>query len=108
MASMARRLLTDPLALFHGNALYPYGETLAFSEPLLVPSLLGLPGFVWGNPVLTYNLLLLALWPLNGVAMAWAAHLLARPRTRAGLAGAAFSGSPPSSAIHPGAQHLLP
>lgn len=94
MASMARRLLTEPWALFHGNAFYPFGESLAFSEPLVIPSLLGLPGFVWGNPVLTYNLLLLALWPLNGVAMAWVAHRLTESRPAAWLAGAVFCLSP--------------
>ncbi len=94
MASMARRLLSSPLELFDGNAFYPYGETLAFSEPLLVPTLLGLPGFVWGNPVLTYNLLLLALWPLDGVAMAWVAHRLTRSWPAAWLAGAVFCLSP--------------
>jgi Interleukin-like EMT inducer len=107
MATMARRLLADPSALFHGNALYPYGETLAFSEPLLVPSLLGLAGFVWGNPVLTYNLLLLALWPLNGVAMAWTAHRLTGSRAGAWLAGAVFCLSPYFTEYHVEFQMLL-
>ena len=74
MASMARRLLSHPLTLFHGTAFYPNGESLAYTEPLLPPSLLGLPGLLWGDPILTYNLLLLTLWPLNGLAMAWVAH----------------------------------
>jgi hypothetical protein len=91
---MARRLLTDPLALFQGNAFYPNGEGLAYTELLLPPSLLGLVGFVWGNPILTYNLLLLTLWPLNGVAMAWVAHALTGSRPAAWLAGAVFCLSP--------------
>jgi len=107
MATMARRLLTDPLALFHGNALYPYGETLAFSEPLLAPSLLGLAGFVWGNPVLTYNLLLLALWPLNGVAMVWVAHRLTGSWAGAWIAGAVFCLSPYFTEYHLEFQMLL-
>ena len=94
MTSMARRLVTEPLHLFHGNAFYPSGSSLAYSELLLPPTLLGLPGFLWGNPILTYNLLLLALWPLNGLAIAWAAHRLTRSWTGAWLAGAVFCLSP--------------
>src|SRR5437899_130954 len=94
MASMARRLLSHPLTLFHGNAFYPNGESLAYTEPLLPPSLLGLPGFLWGDPILTYNLLLLTLWPLNGLAMAWVAHGVTGSRPAAGLAAAVFCLSP--------------
>jgi Interleukin-like EMT inducer len=94
MASVARRLFTEPLAFAHANAFYPFGESLAFSELLLLPSLLGAPGFLWGNPILTYNLLLLGLWPLNGTAMAWVAHRLTGSRSAAWLAGAAFCLSP--------------
>ena len=46
MASIARRLVSEPLALFHGNAFYPNGASLAYTEFLLPPSLLGLPGFL--------------------------------------------------------------
>ncbi len=100
MGSMVRRLAADPLrllrplALFDGTAYYPYGLTLAFSEPLLAPAVLGAPGFLWGSPVLTYNLLVLLLWPLNGVAMAWAAHELTGSRRAAWLAGVVFCLSP--------------
>ncbi len=94
MASIARRLISHPLDLFHGDVFYPYGLTLAYSELLLPPALLGLPGFVWGNPILTYNLLLLALWPLNGLAMAWVAYAVTRSRPAAWLAGTVFCLSP--------------
>jgi hypothetical protein len=91
MGSIARRLVTHPLALFDGSAYYPYGLTLAFSDPLVLPALIGFPGFVWGDPVLTYNLLVLLLWPLNGVVMAWAANELTGSWRAAWLAGAAFA-----------------
>jgi Interleukin-like EMT inducer len=94
MASLARRLFNHPLTLFHGNAFYPNGESLAYTEPLLVPTLIGLPGFLWGNPILTYNLLLLFLWPLNGLAMACVAHALTGSRPAAFLAGTVFCLSP--------------
>jgi hypothetical protein len=100
MVSMARWLAQGPLHLFDGNAFYPYSESLAFSEPLLVPAVLGLPGFVWGNPVLTYNLLVLLFWPVNGVAMAWAAHSLTGSRGAAWLAGAVFCLSPYFTEYH--------
>lgn len=94
MASMARWLVAGPWTLFDGNAFYPYGESLAFSEPLILPAILGLPGFVWGNPILTYNMLILLLWPLNGLAMAWGAYELTGSRRGAWVAGAVFSVSP--------------
>jgi hypothetical protein len=100
MASQARKLLTDPLNLFQGDTLYPYGESHAFTDVLMVPSLLGLPGFVWGNPILTYNLLLLGLWPLNGVTMAWAAYRLTGSRWGAGVAGAVLCLSPYFTEYH--------
>ena len=100
MGSMARRLLHAPGSLFHGSAFYPHGLSLAFSEILLVPTLLGFPGFVAGSPVLTYNLLVLLFWPMNGVAMAWAAHELTSSRSAAWLAGAVFCLSPYFTEYH--------
>ena len=100
MTSIARRLLAHPLTLFHGDAFYPFGLSLVFNERLIPQALLGLPGFVWGNPVLTYNLLLLALMPLNGLAMAWAAHALTGSRSAATMAGAVFSLSPYFTIYH--------
>jgi len=94
MASAARRLLHAPSFFFDTNTFYPHGLTFAFSEILLVPALLGFPGWVAGNPILTYNLLVLLLWPVNGVAMAWAARELTGSRTAAWLAGAVFCLSP--------------
>jgi hypothetical protein len=94
MASMARWVAAGPWRLFDGSAFYPYGKSLAFSEPLLLPALVGFPGFVWGSPALTYNLLILLLWPVNGVAMAWAAWEVTGSRLGAWLAGAVFCLSP--------------
>ena len=36
-------LTTRPALLFHGNAFYPFGNTLSFAEPLLVPALVAGP-----------------------------------------------------------------
>ncbi len=70
MATNSRQILSNPLLLFHGNSFYPYGSTKAFSEVLIVPSLVSLPVFLLsGNPVLSYNVTLLLLWSLSGLAM---------------------------------------
>ena len=54
------QLPRDPLDLFDGNIFYPAKHTLAFSEPLIVPALLGYPiRLLGGSPVLVHNLLLL-------------------------------------------------
>lgn len=72
---IAHQLPRDPLHLYDANIFHPEARTLAFSEPLLVPSLLGAPlRWLGGSPVLTYNLLLLfGLWltGLAGFYVAW-------------------------------------
>ena len=57
---IAHALVTDPLHLFDANIFYPERYTLAYSEPLLIPGLLGAP-VLWsgGSPVLAYNIVLL-------------------------------------------------
>ena len=107
MGSVDRMLVTDPLRLFHGNAFHPNGQSLAYSEPLFVPALLGLWGFLRGDPILTYNVLVLALWPLNGLATAWVAHALTGSRAAAGLAAAVFCLSPYFSEYYLEFQMLL-
>jgi len=88
MASNTHRALEAPTALFDGNALYPYGNSIAFSEPLLVPTLVFAPVFrLSANPVLAYNVTLLAFWLLSGWTFYYAARELAGNRVAA-LAGA--------------------
>ena len=95
MASNARRLLSNPLLLFHGNDFYPYGTTKAFSEILLVPSLFNMPIFLLsGNPVLSYNITLLFLWSLSGLTMYLFAREMLRHRWGALLAGVVWALSP--------------
>jgi len=67
MVSYARRLVAAPLALFHGNIFYPYGNTLSFQEIVLLPTATAGPIFaLTGNPVLAYNLTILLFWALSG------------------------------------------
>lgn len=63
----------DPRHLFNANIFYPESDTLAYSEPLLVPAVVSTPLVLTGaSPVLVYNLLLLAGLTLMG----WTACLL--------------------------------
>jgi hypothetical protein len=71
LLTVFRNLVTQPALLFHGNAFYPVGNTLALAEPLLVPALLAGPVFwLTDNPVLAYNVALLVFWAFSG----WAAY----------------------------------
>ena len=73
IAWVARTLPRDPLHLFEAPIFYPEARTLAYSEHLLVPSLLGAP-LLWAGapPVLVHNLLIMAGLALSG----WAMYLL--------------------------------
>ena len=76
MAWVAHQLPRSPSQLFQGNIFYPARDTLAFSEPLIVPALLGAPvAWLGGSPVLVYNLMVLlgfALTALAGYALVFA------------------------------------
>lgn len=55
------QLPRDPRHLFEANIFYPAHDALAFSEPLIVPALMGAPAaWLGGSPVLVYNLVLIA------------------------------------------------
>lgn len=57
---VAHRLPRDPLHLFDANIFFPDRHTLAYSEPLIPPALLGAPiRWAGASPVTTYNVLLL-------------------------------------------------
>lgn len=88
-------LTTRPALLFHGNAFYPFGNTLSFAEPLLVPALVAGPLHAWtGNPVLAYNVTLLLFWALSGWAMYWVAWRVTASHPAAFLAGMIFTFAP--------------
>jgi hypothetical protein len=59
----------DPLHLFQANIFYPAKDSLAFSEPLIVPALLGAPvAWLGGSPVLVFNLMVIAGFALSAFA----------------------------------------
>ena len=73
VAWVAHILPRDPLSLFEAPIFYPEVHSLAFSEHMFVPSLIGAP-LLWvgASPVLVYNLLIIAGLALSG----WAMYLL--------------------------------
>ena len=92
MPSIFRNLVTRPALLYHGNAFYPYGNSLTFAESLLTPSLIGGPLYVLtGNPVLAYNLTLVFIWALSGWAMYAVVNWATRSHPAAGVAALAFT-----------------
>jgi hypothetical protein len=69
LAWVPHALASSPGHIFQGNIFYPANDTLAFSEPLIVPALLGAPvGLLGGSPVLVFNLLVLAGFALTAFA----------------------------------------
>jgi hypothetical protein len=60
LAWVAHQLPYAPARLFDANIFFPARDTLAFSEPLIVPGILGMPvRWAGGSPVLTFNVVLL-------------------------------------------------
>jgi hypothetical protein len=76
-------------------AFYPVADTLAFSEHLLGVSMLGSPLY-WliGDPIVTYNVVALATFPLCALSMYALARYLTQSDAGAFVAGLAFGFSP--------------
>jgi hypothetical protein len=93
MVSNAERLLSAPLAVFHGNTFYPNGNSIAYTDLLLTPTLFpaGPIYLLTGNPVLQYNLTLLVWWALSGWAIYVTAFALLRSHAAATLAALVFT-----------------
>jgi hypothetical protein len=84
LAWVPHQLLNDPLHLFDANIFYPERYTLAYSDPLIVQSLMGAP-LLWAgaSPVLVYNVVLMAGFALSG----WATCLVVARWTGSRIAG---------------------
>jgi hypothetical protein len=84
VAWVAHVLPRHPLDLFEAPILYPEHHSLAFSEHMFVPSVMGAP-LLWAgaSPVLVYNLLIIAGLALSG----WSMYLLMRRWTGSDSAG---------------------
>ena len=83
LAWVAHQLPRDPLHLFEANIFYPAHDSLAFSEPLIVPALMGAPmAWAGASPVLVHNVVLIAGLALTAFAgclliEAWTGSLMA-------------------------------
>ena len=84
LAWVEHQLPRDPAHLFQANIFYPAPDALAFSEPLIVPALMGAP-VAWsgGSPVLVYNLVLI----LGFALTAFATYVLVERWTGSHIAG---------------------
>jgi hypothetical protein len=83
LAWVAHQLPRDPFNLFEANIFYPAHDSLAFSEPLIVPALMGAPmAWLGASPVLVHNVVLIAGLALTAFAAcllleAWTGSLMA-------------------------------
>src|SRR5437870_8174215 len=69
LAWVEHQLPRAPSRLFEANIFYPAHDALAFSEPLIVPALIGAPvAWAGGSPVLVYNLVVIAGMALTAFA----------------------------------------
>ncbi|MDD5667372.1 MAG: hypothetical protein PHS26_08700 [Actinomycetota bacterium] len=86
----AKTIFTNPSGLFQGNIIYPSRDVLAYSEHLFAMGILTAPVyFISGNPVLSYNLLVVFAAVLSG----FGCYLLVKELTSsrwAGLAAGVF------------------
>jgi hypothetical protein len=92
MAWVAHQLPRAPLQLFDANIFYPERDTLAYSEPLIVPALMGAPLYWAGlSPVFVFNIVLM----LGFALTAYAGYAVVREwtgdRIAALAAGSAFA-----------------
>src|SRR5687768_8135843 len=69
LAWIAHQIRSDPVQLFNANIFHPEARTLAYSDAILLPALIVAPlHWVGLEPVVVYNLTLLAAFTLNGLA----------------------------------------
>lgn len=92
LAWVAHALPRDPLHLFQANIFYPANDSLAFSEPLIVPALMGAPlAWLGGSPVLVFNLVMYAGFALTALATYRLIFEWTGSRLAAALAGSTFA-----------------
>ena len=86
------QLRRDPRHLFDANIFHPEPRTLAYSDAMLVPSLLAAPWLWLGADVaVVHSLLLLAASAFSGVTMFWLVRALGRGTEAAVVAGVVFA-----------------
>ena len=91
----AHALASSPSTLFQANIYYPEPNTLAFSDAMVVESLIASP-LLWAGmrPVLVHNLLLLGAIVASAIAMFVLVNRLTRNRAAGVIAGIIFAFAP--------------
>jgi hypothetical protein len=95
MAWVAHQLPADPLHLFDANIFYPELNTLAYSDAVLLPALIGAP-LIWMGvpPLAAYNVLILLSFVAAGLGMYVLVRELTGSRASAFAAGVIFAFQP--------------
>lgn len=89
------QLFKDPLHLFDANIFFPLKNTLAFSEHMIILSLIAFPvSLVSGNAILGYNFVQILAYMLCGFAVYLLVFELTKNRIAAFIAGVIFAFSP--------------
>src|SRR5262245_37178128 len=95
LAWVAHQLPIDPGHLFDANIFHPAERTLAYSDAMLLPALLGAPALWLGAPLaVVYNGLLLFSFVAAGVSMFVLARAVTRHDGAAAVAGLVFAFDP--------------
>ena len=87
----AHTLAHAPSRLFQAPIFHPLPDTLAFSENLLVPAVIGSPFQALGGPVLAYNVVLLVSLIVSGLGVQLLVRRESGDRWAAFIAGAFFA-----------------
>jgi hypothetical protein len=89
---VAYQLPRDPRHLFDANIFHPEPRTLAYSDAMLVPGFVAAP-WIWmgADPVVVYNILMMASAALSGVTMFWLVRSLTGSSGASYVAGAVFA-----------------
>jgi hypothetical protein len=87
----AHALLHAPSRLFQAPIFHPLADTLAFSENLLLPAVIGAPAQSVGGPVLAYNVVLLVSLLVSGLGVQLLVRRESGDRWAAFIAGAFFA-----------------
>jgi hypothetical protein len=95
LAWVAHQLRADPAGLFDANIYYPEENTYALSDAMLLPATVLAPlGWAGADPVLLYNLVLLATFVASGLAAFALVHSLTGSVAAGLLGGTIFAFSP--------------
>jgi hypothetical protein len=108
LAWVAHQLPRDPLHLFDANMFYPHPHTLAYSDAMLLPGVLGAP-LIWigFTPVLVHNLFVFLSFAACGIAMYVLCRDLTGSKAAAWIAGIIFAFQPYRFAHYPHLELLL-